>query len=144
MRTIETPRSDFMPRRERNFIELPRKNCQLMPTLFGIFDFGTTELLVIGALAVLLFGKNLPEVGRSVGKHLGTLRKGIRGIEEEIRSTTGGLGIPTTRFTSALSTLDSLTKTSSSPPTPAARSTVAEAVSDLEEPTAPKFEPPPA
>ena len=144
MRTRGTFHIYFMPHRERNFIELPRKNCQLMPTLFGIFDFGTTELLVIGALAVLLFGKNLPEVGRSVGKHLGTLRKGIRGIEEEIRSTTGGLGIPTTRFTSALSTLDSLTKTSSSPPTPAARSTVAEAVSDLEEPTAPKFEPPPA
>jgi sec-independent protein translocase protein TatA len=113
-----------------------------MPILFGILDFGTTELIVIGLIAVMLFGKNLPDVGRSIGKQLGTLRKGIRGIEEEIRSTTGGLGIPTTRFTSALSTLDSLTKSATSIPTPAPRSTVAEAVSDLEEPTAPKFEPP--
>jgi sec-independent protein translocase protein TatA len=115
-----------------------------MTTLFGILDFGTTELFVISVIAVLLFGKNLPDVGRSVGKHLGTLRKGIRGIEDEIRSTTGGLGIPTTRFTSALSTLDSLTKTDYSPPTASARSIVPDTVSDLEEPTAPKFEPPPA
>ncbi len=116
-----------------------------MLTLFGILDFGTTELMVIGLIAVMLFGKNLPEVGRSLGKQLGTLRKGIRGIEEEIRSTTGGLGIPTTRFTSALSTLDSLTKTTTTTPsTSSVRSTVVETVSDLEEPTAPKFEPPPA
>jgi sec-independent protein translocase protein TatA len=115
-----------------------------MPILLGILDFGTTELIVIGLIAVMLFGKNLPDVGRSIGKQLGTLRKGIRGIEEEIRSTTGGLGIPTTRFTSALSTLDSLTKTATSIPTPTPRSAVAEVVSDLEEPTAPKFEPPPS
>jgi sec-independent protein translocase protein TatA len=121
-----------------------------MPFLFGILDFGTTELLVIGAIAVLLFGKNLPEVGRSVGKHLGALRRGIRGIEDEIRSTTGGLGIPTTRFTAALSTLDSLTNTApsssstTSAPIYSARNTAPEAVSDLDEPTAPKFEPPPA
>ncbi|MCC6123838.1 MAG: twin-arginine translocase TatA/TatE family subunit [Pirellulales bacterium] len=115
-----------------------------MPTLFGILDFGTTELLVIGAIAVLLFGKNLPEVGRSLGKHLGALRRGIRGIEDEIRSTTGGLGIPHNRFTSALSTLDSLTNSSTSPTASSARGTVPESVSDLEEPTAPKFEPPSA
>jgi sec-independent protein translocase protein TatA len=116
-----------------------------MPTLFAILDFGTTELLVIGAIAVLLFGKNLPEVGRSFGKQLGALRKGLRGIEDEIRSTTGGLVIPTTKLSSALSTLDALTKNNTpSPPTATARCTVPEAVSDLEEPTAPKFEPPPA
>lgn len=115
-----------------------------MPVLFGILDFGTTELIVIGLIAVLLFGKNLPDVGRSIGKQLGTLRRGLRGIEDEIRSTTGGLGLPTTKFSSALSTLDHLTKSTASTPTPSPRNTVVEAVSDIEEPTAPKFEPPPA
>jgi sec-independent protein translocase protein TatA len=123
-----------------------RGGLVLSSALFGILDFGTTELMVIGLIAVMLFGKNLPDVGRSIGKHLGALRKGLRGIEDEIRSTTGGLGIPTTRFGTALSALDSLTRTASSPSSPsapAARSAVAEAVSDIEEPTAPKFEPPP-
>ena len=120
----------------------------ITPTLFGILDFGTTELLVIGVLAVLLFGKNLPEVGRSVGQHLGGLRRGFRGIEDEIRSTTGGLVNPTTRLTTALSTLDSLTQTASSSPSSSSSSSprkpALEAISDLEEPTAPKFEPPAA
>jgi sec-independent protein translocase protein TatA len=118
-----------------------------MHALFAILDFGTTELIVIGAIAVMLYGKNLPEVGRSIGKHLREFRSGMRGIEEEIRSTTRSLGLPTTKFSSALSTLDALTKptASASPPTrSAAASPVAETVSDLDEPTAPKFEPPPA
>jgi sec-independent protein translocase protein TatA len=128
-----------------NLKEKTSHRFSIMPVLFAIFDFGPAELMVIGAIAVLLFGKNLPEVGRSVGKHLGELRKGMRGIEDEIRSTTGGLGIPTiprTRFSSALSTLDSLVQNSSSTPV-AARNAVSDLPSDLEEPTAPKFEPPP-
>lgn len=126
----------------------------MMPVLFGFFDLGITEMMVIGAVAVLLYGKNLPEACRSVGKQLGALRRGMSGIENEIRSTTNSLGLPAipalprTRLTSALSTLDSLTKTSSSPfPSPSRSSTlssVSEAFSDLEEPTAPKFEPPSA
>jgi sec-independent protein translocase protein TatA len=118
------------------------------PVLFAILDFGTTELVVIGLIAVMLFGKNLPDVGRSIGKHLGTLRRGWQGIENEIRSTTGGIGLPTTKIGAALSTLDSLTKSSSTPAVssssaPAPRNAVSEAVSDVVEPTAPKFEPPP-
>jgi TatA/E family protein of Tat protein translocase len=128
-----------------------------MPILFGFFDLGPTELMIIGAIAVLLYGKNLPEACRSVGKHLGAFRRGMSGIENEIRSTTSGLGLPAipplprTRITSALSTLDSLTKMSSQPSTSATSQSrisvghaVTEAFSDMEEPTAPKFEPPPA
>jgi TatA/E family protein of Tat protein translocase len=118
-----------------------------MPILLAIFDFGTSELLVIGAIAVLLYGKNLPDAARSIGKQLGTFKKGLSGIEEEIRSSTGGLVIPPTKFTRALSTLDVLTKNSASSTLPSSsysgsRPAVHEAVSDLEEPTAPKFEPP--
>jgi sec-independent protein translocase protein TatA len=122
----------------------------MTPTLWGILDFGTGELIFIGLLAVMLFGKNLPEVGRSIGQKFAALRRSWRSIEEEIRSTTGGLITPGKRISSALSTLDALTKeaspsspsSTSTAPTSYARPEVSEAVDDLVEPTAPKFEPP--
>lgn len=49
---------------------------------------GTGEMIVIGVVAVLLFGKRLPEVGRSLGKSLVEFKKGMQGIENEIRSAT--------------------------------------------------------
>lgn len=45
---------------------------------------GPTETLLIVVLGVLLFGKKLPEVGRSIGKGIVEFKKGLRGIEEEI------------------------------------------------------------
>jgi sec-independent protein translocase protein TatA len=50
------------------------------------FGLGTSELLLIGIIAVLLFGKNLPEVGRKVGKYLGEFRKSVQNIQREIDS----------------------------------------------------------
>jgi sec-independent protein translocase protein TatA len=38
-------------------------------------------LLVIG---VLLFGKRLPEVGRSLGKGIVEFKKGLKGLEDEV------------------------------------------------------------
>jgi sec-independent protein translocase protein TatA len=43
-------------------------------------------LLLLGALAVLLFGERLPEVARSFGRGLMEFRKGMHGIQDEIRS----------------------------------------------------------
>jgi sec-independent protein translocase protein TatA len=40
-----------------------------------MFGLGPIELIVIGALAVMLYGKRLPEVGRSVGQGIGELRR---------------------------------------------------------------------
>ena len=42
------------------------------------------EMLVIGGLAVLLFGKRLPEVGRSLGRSVVEFKKGMRGVEDEL------------------------------------------------------------
>jgi sec-independent protein translocase protein TatA len=50
------------------------------------FGLGTSELLLIGIIAVLLFGKNLPEVGRKVGRYLGEFRKSVQNIQREIDS----------------------------------------------------------
>ncbi|MEM1062076.1 MAG: twin-arginine translocase TatA/TatE family subunit [Planctomycetota bacterium] len=45
---------------------------------------GPTELLIVGAIALLLFGKRLPEVARNLGKSVSELKKGMSGFQEEI------------------------------------------------------------
>jgi len=40
-----------------------------------MFGLGPLEVVVIGAIAVMLYGKRLPEVGRTVGSTLGELRR---------------------------------------------------------------------
>ena len=45
---------------------------------------GPAELIIIGLVAVLLFGNRLPDVGRSLGKGIIEFKKGIKGINEEI------------------------------------------------------------
>jgi sec-independent protein translocase protein TatA len=42
------------------------------------------EWIVIAALGLLIFGKRLPEVGRSIGRGIVEFKKGIKGVEEEI------------------------------------------------------------
>ena len=51
--------------------------------MFG--NLNPMELMVVMGVAVLLFGKRLPEVGRTLGKGIVEFKKGIRGIEEEFR-----------------------------------------------------------
>ena len=40
-----------------------------------MFGLGPVEIVVVGAIAVMLYGKRLPEVGRNVGKTVGDLRR---------------------------------------------------------------------
>lgn len=49
-----------------------------MLTQFAILDLGTPQLLLILAIALLLFGgKKLPELSRSLGQSMKELRKGM-------------------------------------------------------------------
>ena len=43
----------------------------------GFITPGPVEMMVLAVIAVLLFGKRLPEVGRSVGKGISEFKKGI-------------------------------------------------------------------
>lgn len=55
-------------------------------TLFGFFGttFGGPEIIIVGFVALLIFGNRLPGVMRSLGKSVTEFKKGITGIEEEI------------------------------------------------------------
>ena len=88
-----------------------------MCPLFAIFDLGPGSLVIIGVIAVLLFGERLPEVARSVGKWFMEFKKEVRGFETDIRG--------------AIDAADS-------PPSVAEY----EVPEDRDEATAPKFEPP--
>src|SRR5262245_16082845 len=49
-------------------------------------QLGPMELAVVLMVAVLLFGKRLPEVGRSLGKGIIEFKKGLRGVEDEFEA----------------------------------------------------------
>jgi sec-independent protein translocase protein TatA len=94
--------------------------------LFGFLGLpAPTQLIVLLVLAVLLFGQNLPQVARTLGQKLSEFRRGMKGVEDEIRSITSEISTPT-----------------SSRPT-IANSNPQDDLNDRDEPTAPKFEPPP-
>jgi sec-independent protein translocase protein TatA len=42
---------------------------------------GFPEMIVIGVIALLLFGKRLPEVARSLGKGITEFKKGLRDVD---------------------------------------------------------------
>jgi sec-independent protein translocase protein TatA len=42
------------------------------------------QLAVVGFIALMLFGKRLPEVMRSLGKGITEFKKGMNGLEEEM------------------------------------------------------------
>jgi sec-independent protein translocase protein TatA len=59
-----------------------------MTTMLAIFNLGNWEILILAALGLLIFGKRLPEVGRSLGKGIVEFKKGLAGIEDEVKHPT--------------------------------------------------------
>ncbi len=55
-----------------------------MLKLLAIHMPGFEEWIVIAVIGVLVFGKRLPEVGRSLGKGIVEFKKGLKGIDEEV------------------------------------------------------------
>ena len=51
-----------------------------------MFNLGTMEIVVLLALGILLFGKRLPDMGRSLGRTIVEFRKGWQGLEDDMKS----------------------------------------------------------
>ncbi len=93
-----------------------------MPALFAFLD-NPVMMLILGVIAVLLFGERLPEVARSVGKGVMELKRGIRSIQDDVEGA----------INSSTSHSESMSAVSHY-----------EEPEEREEATAPKFEPPPS
>lgn len=52
-----------------------------------MFGIGTVQLLILGIVAVILFGSRLPAVARSLGQSLVEFKKGMRDLENDVRSS---------------------------------------------------------
>jgi sec-independent protein translocase protein TatA len=55
---------------------------QTFPLAWTPFD--PWHLLVLFAIALLLFGKRLPEIGRSLGRGIMEFKKGLKDVQEEM------------------------------------------------------------
>ncbi|MBC7835378.1 MAG: twin-arginine translocase TatA/TatE family subunit [Phycisphaerales bacterium] len=56
----------------------------------GLFqNIGPLEGFIILGIALLLFGRRLPEVGRSMGRGIVEFKKGLKGIDDDIETESG-------------------------------------------------------
>lgn len=84
-----------------------------------MFGLGFMEMFVIGVVAILLFGRNLPEVARSAGRMYRDFRSGLSQFTDQINLDDDADVRPSHKPSVSYDDYD-----------------------DYEEATAPKFEPP--
>jgi sec-independent protein translocase protein TatA len=90
-----------------------------------MFGLGIQEMVIVGVVAILLFGKNLPGVARQLGSSYREFRKGLFDLQ------------------SSLNVIDDDTPNYKSK-TKSYSASSYDDYDDYEEATAPKFEPPPS
>lgn len=50
---------------------------------------GMPELIVIGAVGLLIFGRRLPEIARSMGRSIIEFKKGLRDVKDDMSLPSG-------------------------------------------------------
>lgn len=61
-------------------------------TLAFLANLGWPEILIIGIVMLLLFGRRLPEVGRSLGQGIVEFKKGLKDVTDDIKNETDSAG----------------------------------------------------
>ncbi len=51
-----------------------------------MFGLGPMELVIVAAIVLLLFGSRLPSVMRSLGQGVVEFKKGLQGVEDDVKS----------------------------------------------------------
>ena len=46
---------------------------------------GWMEIVLIGIVAILIFGRRLPEVGRNLGQSLVEFKRGLSGVKDDVK-----------------------------------------------------------
>jgi sec-independent protein translocase protein TatA len=57
------------------------------PSIAFISMPGGPEWIIIGIVGLLIFGKRLPDVARSLGKSVVEFKKGLKAVEDEINNS---------------------------------------------------------
>ncbi len=57
-----------------------------MSIILGFMSPGPLQMLIVGVIALLLFGNRLPGVARSFGKSITEFKKGMKEIEDDVNS----------------------------------------------------------
>lgn len=104
----------------------------MVSTLAFIQNIGPMEWIVLLVIALLLFGKRLPEVGRSLGKGIIEFKKGLRGLEDGFD------------FSSNISSYTSPSSSSNRRASDSSSSSSSSSSSPYNDSSVPKFEPPTA
>lgn len=71
-----------------------------------MFGLGALEIVLISAIAVMIYGKRLPEVGKTVGKTLGGLRRQWQELSREFEMAANIESHPAPRRTPSFRGLD--------------------------------------
>ena len=106
----------------------------ILPSLIGFLGgLGPQEMIVFGIIAIILFGKRLPEVAGSLGRSYQQFRRGLGDIQKQMDI---GSYVKDAVDTAKYAGSSGSTSTTSSAPT------FDDTDDDYDQPTAPKFEPP--
>ena len=75
-------------------------------TLAFLGPIGWPEMIILAVLGVLIFGRRLPEVGKSIGKGIVEFKKGLAGIDEDVEKASKPRADPNRLESQSSATID--------------------------------------